>query len=241
MKNQLILFAAILFSAKSIAQVGISTENPQTIFHVDGGKNNPSAGAPSATQQLDDFTVTAQGQVGIGINLPTAQLQTTGNMILGTAVLTNGANGYGILVRDNFSGELKTASSNSGNTAIFNNVTFQLNDVEGDFINDFNTNINSSQYTVIVTGSSFTPATANTGLTNQSTGDFAPKNIYAYQNGGTWRLFADYRGANTADALNGSWTINCMVLNNTFVNSLGTVTATLGGTPNGSAPAPAGL
>ncbi|MBB4805512.1 hypothetical protein HNP38_000784 [Chryseobacterium defluvii] len=240
MKTNIISLAFLLLPFLSFSQVGINTSAPQAILHVDGGKDNPVTGAPSIAQQANDVVVTSTGRVGIGTITPTAQLQTTGNMILGTAALTNGATGYSTIVRNNTTGELRTASSSSGNSFIFNYVTYQVNNVNGDAINNFNTNINSAQYTLIITGSSFITSNGG-GLSNSVTGTFSPKNIYAYQNAGTWRLLADYRGGSTADGLNGSWTIYCLVINNTFMNSLGTVTSNLGGSSNGSATAPAGL
>lgn len=231
---------AVIFSISVFSQVGINTAAPQATFHVDGNKDNPSTGVPSLIQQANDMVVTSGGRVGIGTINPTAQLQTTGNMILGAATLTNGTAGYSTMVRNNTTGELRVATSSSGNAFVFNNVVYQINNVSGDFINDFNTNVNSTQYTVIITGSSFITANGG-GLSNSSTGTFSPKNIYAYSNGGTWHLSADYRGGNTADSVNGSWTIYCLVINNTFMNSLGTVTSNLGGSSNGAAATPAGL
>ena len=66
MKNKFILLGLISFSVLSFGQVGINTTNPQTVLHVDGAKDNPTTGVPSATQQSNDFTVTSTGSVGIG-------------------------------------------------------------------------------------------------------------------------------------------------------------------------------
>ncbi|CAD0224620.1 hypothetical protein [Chryseobacterium sp. JV274] len=239
-KTNITFMAFLLMPILSFSQVGINTVAPQATFHIDGGKDNPVTGIPSITQQVNDVVITSTGRVGIGTITPTAQLQTTGNMILGTAALTNGVTGYSTIVRNNTTGEIRTASSTNGNTYVFNSVIYQINNVSGDLINDLNTNINSDQYTLIITGSSFITANGG-GLSNSSTGTFSPKNIYAYQSGGTWHLYADYRGGSTADGINGSWTINCLVINNTFMNSLGTVTSNLGGSSNGSAATPTGL
>ncbi|MCT2406051.1 hypothetical protein NZD88_00605 [Chryseobacterium antibioticum] len=238
-KNILLLFVFLAFFSTN-AQVGINTPNPRAVFHIDGAKDNPITGVPSASQQNNDFVVTSAGRVGIGTINPTAQLQTTGNMILGTSAATGGTTGYSTVVRNNATGELRIASSGSGNTFMFNSIIFQLNNVNGDYINDFNSNINSAQYTLIVIGSSFN-LPIGVGLSNSNSGTFSPKNVYAFEYQGTWHLSADYRGANTADASNGSWTINCLVINNTFLNNLGTITAGLGGSSNGSAPSPSGL
>ena len=57
------------------AQVGINTPNPQGVFHVDGAKDNPATGAPSAAQQSNDFIVTAVGNVGVGTTTPSKKLE----------------------------------------------------------------------------------------------------------------------------------------------------------------------
>lgn len=71
MKKTIILFT-MLCSTFAFSQVGINTTNPQGMFNVDGAKDNPATGAPTAAQQANDFTVTATGSVGIGTNTPDA-------------------------------------------------------------------------------------------------------------------------------------------------------------------------
>ncbi|WP_048506081.1 hypothetical protein [Chryseobacterium angstadtii] len=68
-----------LISALSYAQVGINNTNPQTVLHVDGGKDNPATGAPSAAQQLNDVVVTSAGNVGIGTIAPQKKLDIDAN------------------------------------------------------------------------------------------------------------------------------------------------------------------
>jgi hypothetical protein len=71
MKKTTIL-CSLLFSAFIFSQVGINTANPQGAFTVDGAKDNPLTGTPSAAQQTNDFTVTTTGSVGVGTNAPDA-------------------------------------------------------------------------------------------------------------------------------------------------------------------------
>ncbi|GEN76356.1 hypothetical protein CHA01nite_20960 [Chryseobacterium hagamense] len=56
------------------SQVGINTNNPQAIFHVDGGKDNPATGVPTTAQQSNDFVVTSTGATGIATIAPTNKL-----------------------------------------------------------------------------------------------------------------------------------------------------------------------
>ena len=87
MKKNIIISIGLLLSGFSYSQVGINTANPQGIFNIDGGKDNPTTGsAHSNAQQLNDFTVTAAGNVGIGKIAPSTKLHiTTG----GTAATPN--------------------------------------------------------------------------------------------------------------------------------------------------------
>lgn len=60
------------------AQIGINTENPRTLLHIDGASSaattNPSTGNPSAAQMADDVVITNLGNVGIGTYAPTTKL-----------------------------------------------------------------------------------------------------------------------------------------------------------------------
>ncbi|UZT98112.1 hypothetical protein ODZ84_00645 [Chryseobacterium fluminis] len=79
-KNVLsLMVAATLLTARLTAQVGINTANPQGVFSVDGAKDNPATGTPTATQQLNDFSVTPAGNVGIGNVAPAARLDIVGD------------------------------------------------------------------------------------------------------------------------------------------------------------------
>ena len=76
MKKHNLLLAALMVNVMAFAQVGIKTENPQGIFNIDGGKDNPTTGTGhTAAQQLNDFTGLASGNVGIGTTVPTQKLE----------------------------------------------------------------------------------------------------------------------------------------------------------------------
>jgi hypothetical protein len=70
MKKKFIIVYAILCSSFAFTQVGINTKNPQGVFNVDGGKDNPLTGTPTSIQQVNDFVVTSEGSVGIGTTVP---------------------------------------------------------------------------------------------------------------------------------------------------------------------------
>lgn len=79
MKYILITIATILVSIYMNAQIGINTENPQALFHIDAKYNttttNPSSGSPSSVQQQDDVVITKEGKMGIGTINPQAKLE----------------------------------------------------------------------------------------------------------------------------------------------------------------------
>lgn len=74
--DRIALSAMLVLSSLAYAQVGIgiNTNNPRAVLHVDGAKDNPATGTPTAAQQTNDLVVTSAGRVGIGTNSPTGAL-----------------------------------------------------------------------------------------------------------------------------------------------------------------------
>ncbi|WP_131701441.1 hypothetical protein [Chryseobacterium sp. FH2] len=103
MKKNILLLSMITFSSMALAQIGINTSNPQGVFHIDGAKDNPATGIPTSTQQLNDFALLNNGNVGIGTVAPTNKLDirsTTNGAVkiadgtqAANRVLTSDANG----------------------------------------------------------------------------------------------------------------------------------------------------
>ncbi|WP_431609983.1 tail fiber domain-containing protein [Chryseobacterium sp. 'Rf worker isolate 10'] len=52
------------------SQIGVHTSNPQGTFHVDGAKDNPASGTPSAAQQNNDMVLQQNGNFGLGTTAP---------------------------------------------------------------------------------------------------------------------------------------------------------------------------
>ncbi|MGK6341162.1 hypothetical protein ACMGDK_02920 [Chryseobacterium sp. DT-3] len=79
MKKKLLLAGLfITFSFMVKSQVGVNTSRPQGVFNVDGLKNNPSTGTPTAVQVKDDLVMTSNGNVGLGLTAPGTTLDVNG-------------------------------------------------------------------------------------------------------------------------------------------------------------------
>ncbi|NDW10383.1 hypothetical protein [Dysgonomonas sp. 520] len=67
-KSSLILLIFLAVTALK-AQVGVNTENPQGIFHIDGKRDTNGS-----TNIADDVMVDTQGRIGIGTNAPQTKI-----------------------------------------------------------------------------------------------------------------------------------------------------------------------
>jgi hypothetical protein len=131
---------------------------------------------------------------------------------------------------DNISGELYTMKSKDANatTKALNYVTYEL-EGHGDWVQNFDTQIKANDYTVVIVGSMFKQKTASTtgnpaGVKSGTvTGTTYISSVYADRKfdttpKDTWIIHADYADAAPADGLDGTWTINCLVISNSLVN-----------------------
>lgn len=81
------------------AQIGINTENPKYLIHIDGSGNNPSSGTVAATYLTDDVIIDTNGNIGIGA-IPKAKVHVYGKLAKTNQTGTNAmrlvsdANGY---------------------------------------------------------------------------------------------------------------------------------------------------
>jgi len=101
MNKNLYIIIAILISGVAFSQTGVNTWNPQGVFNIDGAKDNPTSGTGhTAAQQLNDVTVLANGNTGIGTINPSQKLEiqtggTASAPVTGLKLVDgNQANGY---------------------------------------------------------------------------------------------------------------------------------------------------
>lgn len=93
MKKTIFTITSVLFSYLAYSQVGINTENPQQMFHVDGQMDNPNSGSPSTAQQINDVVITENGQIGVGTVTPSKKLEIYNGNTAGAIKIVDGTQG----------------------------------------------------------------------------------------------------------------------------------------------------
>lgn len=225
--------ACMFFSPSDVfAQVKIGS-NPTTI----STNNNLEVESDNGPKVV---ILKTNGRVGVGTDAPGARLHVQGNQILGTAQSVAESTGTSQMVRDNVTGEIKVLKTTTTNSFPISSVTFEISNVNKDWISNFDTKINAADYTLMIIGLVFNGSTLKND--NGDKTGYNPLNFQAFQAGGTWRLMADYDGGSPADGVNGKWIIRCLAINNSMIQQLPNQTANLGGTNTGALTnAPGGL
>lgn len=161
MNKKFMIMGIVLVSSLAFGQVGVNTANPQNTFHIDGQKNNPATGLPSTAQQADDYIVTADGNVGIGVTAPTAKLQ-----------VRSGTNGVSGLKFDNINNTTVPAGSAallgvdaSGNVVAASANGATAGSTSGDVKNSFKTADHDGWYLLNGRAVSTLPAAAQAAAT----------------------------------------------------------------------------
>ncbi len=73
--KHIVICILLLFKATMFGQaIGVNTKNALGIFHVDGKGDNNITSAPTQAQQANDFIITKEGNVGIGLINPLYKL-----------------------------------------------------------------------------------------------------------------------------------------------------------------------
>lgn len=78
MKNILVILFCSLCTGL-VAQIGVYTESPSQLLHIDAAKNNNNA-SPSVSQMTDDVVFTTDGKLGLGVTDPKAKLHINGSL-----------------------------------------------------------------------------------------------------------------------------------------------------------------
>ncbi len=178
-------------------------------------------------------------RVGIGTLAPVRPLQVNGDgtnpaVRIANMVTQPGTGSYYGLSVDGNGDVYKSPQS----AAPFYYQIYNLNNVNFDWVSNFDTKVPAGKYTMVVVGNSFNTLLA-VGTSSLPAGfSYAgPANVAAYQQGGTWRLSADYNQASTNGNVNGNWTIYTLIIDNSQVNTKPVLTFNLGGVSTGAAAA----
>ena len=105
MNRKLLFLTIILFSLTVNAQVGVKTENPQGVFHIDGQGNTSGS-----TNISDDIVVTATGNVGVGTNAPATKVDIRTSTAGNGFRLQDGTQENGMVLTSDASGNGKWAA-----------------------------------------------------------------------------------------------------------------------------------
>jgi hypothetical protein len=131
---------------------------------------------------------------------------------------------------DNATGELfAMKAENQGPSAkAINYVIYKLTG-NGDWVNNFNTQIEAKDYTLVIVGSFFKAVSDYGAIEAYDNGTsinnvFADTYLYDYSGSSktprdTWYLHADYVGSTSTDHKHGTWTIHCLVINHSMLNA----------------------
>lgn len=95
MKTKIMIVLFCVTYGVLMSQVGINTANPQSLLHIDGLKDNNLTGIPTIVQQLNDFSITNSGNVGIGTTNPVIKLEINNGTVNGSVKIIDGTQGEG--------------------------------------------------------------------------------------------------------------------------------------------------
>jgi len=114
--KKITIFTFVLLNAIAYSQysnkVGINTDKPQKIFHIDGQKDNPkNSTSPNSLQFSNDFLIQEDANIGIGV-LPTASNDARVNISTNASNISENGTGF----------KLKDGTEGDGNVLVVSNT-----------------------------------------------------------------------------------------------------------------------
>lgn len=178
-------------------------------------------------------------QVGINTDSPRvgAAMDVNGSMKSANALLPENLPPITIQEKESFVYLVQNQSTNaielldlsaSGTGGISSILTYRLEDVNGDWVRDFDTKISATNYALVILSAWF-----DQDLNGDNP---APPVARAKESGGTWFLEADYSAV--ASTNNGSWYITCVVYPKTYAKIFPLQVVNMGNTSTAAAVTP---
>ncbi|MCT2562435.1 hypothetical protein [Chryseobacterium herbae] len=190
-------------------------------------------------------TTLMNAQVGINTSKPEKDLTVNGTMKTSGIVFKNPLEKLG--ADENYTFVIKSPAPENKITAYndtfvpnspapINLIQFKItcDPSDKDWVNQFDTKINSNKFLVVISSFGFTQA-----VRTYSADWLTPvPQIFAYSSGGTWKLKADYQGFAPDNSFpTGEWTLNLLVFDKAYAKELNT-TQDLGASTTGAAATP---
>lgn len=185
--------------------------------------------------------LTTNAQVGIGINTakPRTDVDINGSF-KSDNIIAGVVDQIGLEEKDRYLLLTQNISDNSikkidprvaGSPGIATIATYKLQNVGGDWVEDFNTRINTTDFAVVILSAYF-----DRNLSLGSSGILALPSFGVRNVGGFWSLYADYSGM--SPLTDGTWTFICAIYPKTYVKLFGERTRNLGNTSSGTEATP---
>jgi len=185
--------------------------------------------------------LTTNAQVGIGINTakPRTDVDINGSF-KSDNIIAGVVDQIGLEEKDRYLLLTQNISDNSikkidprvaGSPGIATIATYKLQNVGGDWVENFNTRINTTDFAVVILSAYF-----DRDLSLGSSGILALPSFGVRNIGGFWNLYADYSGMSSLT--DGTWTFICAIYPKTYVKLFGERTKNLGNTSSGTEATP---
>ncbi|WP_333596923.1 hypothetical protein [Chryseobacterium flavum] len=190
-------------------------------------------------------SVLISAQVGINTATPEKELTVNGTMKTSGIVFKQpmeklkADENYTFIIKSPAPENKITAYNDSfvpNSPAPINLVQFKItcDPADKDWVNQFDTKINSKKFLVVISSFGFTQPTR----TNSANWLTPVPQIFAYSSNGTWKLKADYHGFSPDASLpTGIWTLNLLVFDRSYAKDFN-ATQSLNASTTGAAVAP---
>lgn len=187
------------------------------------------------------LVINLNAQQGVGINTasPRTDLDVNGtfqanNIILGSVseITAQEKDRYLLLTQNSADNSVKRIDPNFFDApGIATIATYKLTDVNGDWVERFNTRISSADYAVVILSAYYDRDVSLGGSSLVALPSFGVRSI-----NNLWYLYADYSGM--APTTNGTWTFVCAIYPKTYVKLFGEIGKDLNNTSTGTESTP---